>query len=259
MINLESLYDRAEGVVKSVEPLFTAGLGAAPEIEKSRGDFATAIDLKLERIISAELSAATGIPVSGEEFGGQHTEVFWIVDPIDGTANYAAGNPTCAILMSLVAYGRPVIGFSSIPFMSRRYGAYEGSPLFINGRAQPPLEPRPKVRSHIGISSLSRTDDSYARTVRDMCADFGYSSRLIGSVGVDLAFGAAGIFAAGVSLSPHLWDNAAGVVLAQASGAIVSDLVGNPWTADSHGLIIGSQPCHEHLCTAFADLNQKER
>ena len=68
--------------------------------------------------------------------------------------------------------------------------------------------------------------------------------RISGSVGVDLAFVALGIYQAAVSFSPHIWDNAAGVLLARSAGAVVTDTEGGPWTLDSTGAIVGTPAAH---------------
>ena len=70
-------------------------------VHKGRNDFATEVDLELERRISGELADRTGIAVHGEEFGGPSASsgTVWVLDPIDGTFNYAAGLPTAAILL----------------------------------------------------------------------------------------------------------------------------------------------------------------
>ncbi|SUA43191.1 Inositol-1-monophosphatase ImpA [Nocardia africana] len=66
--------------------------GAPSAVQKGRGDFATALDLELERTLSQQLADRTGIPVHGEEFGGPELSsgTAWVLDPIDGTFNYSA-------------------------------------------------------------------------------------------------------------------------------------------------------------------------
>ena len=80
----------------------------------------------------------------GEEFGGAPIDspLVWVLDPIDGTFNYAAGLPTAAILLGLLRDGVPVAGLTWLPFTDRRYTAIEGGPLYANGIAQPDAEER---------------------------------------------------------------------------------------------------------------------
>ena len=62
-------------------------------MQKKGNDFATEVDLAIERQVVDALTSATGIEVHGEEFGGADVDspLVWVLDPIDGTFNYAAG------------------------------------------------------------------------------------------------------------------------------------------------------------------------
>jgi len=78
--------------------------------------------------------------------------------------------------------------------------------------------------------------------------------RITGSVGIDLAYTAAGIFGGAVSFSPNIWDNAAGIFLCQAAGATVTDLYGNPWDHTSRGAIVGTARAHETILTTLTTI-----
>ena len=66
----------------------------------------------------------------------------WVLDPIDGTFNYAAGSPMAAILLGLLRDGEPVAGLTWLPFTAQRYTAIVGGPLRSNGVEQPRSAPR---------------------------------------------------------------------------------------------------------------------
>ena len=70
-------------------------------VHKKGNDFATEVDLAIERQVVEALDDETGIEVHGEEFGGADVDspLVWVLDPIDGTFNYAAGSPMAAILL----------------------------------------------------------------------------------------------------------------------------------------------------------------
>ena len=76
-----------------------------PAVQKKGNDFATEVDLAIERQVVDALVSATGIEVHGEEFGGADIDspLVWVLDPIDGTFNYAAGSPMAAILLAWCA------------------------------------------------------------------------------------------------------------------------------------------------------------
>lgn len=263
MSELRELYHIAEAVMDSAERQFIHGIGAAPALMKRPGDFATEMDLKIEREVRSALSAMTGLPVVGEEFGGGEDGPHWVVDPVDGTANYAAGNPMSSILLSLMVDGQPVLGLSSLPMTNQRFGAFEGSPLFINGQPQPPLAERPSVAAHVGFSSVSSPANSGISSLlrQGLLAELTRTylrPRITGSVGVDLAYTAAGIFGGAVSFSPFVWDNAAGVLLVRAAGGVVTDLHGEPWTPKSTGCVVGTERAHETILKTLQALREQQ-
>ncbi|AGT05830.1 putative inositol-phosphate phosphatase [Corynebacterium glutamicum MB001] len=241
----------AEAVVDDAEALFMQGFGAAPAHMKSPGDFATEVDMAIESHMRSMLNMMTGIAVIGEEGGGATSGTRWVIDPIDGTANFAASNPMSAILVSLLVDDQPVLGITSMPMLGKRLTAFEGSPLMINGEPQEPLQEQSSLVSHIGFSSMAspRNTAFPVELRRDLLTELTESylrPRITGSVGVDLAFTAQGIFGACVSFSPHVWDNSAGVMLMRAAGAQVTDTEGHPW-APGRGVVAGTKRAHDVL------------
>lgn len=242
----------AEAAVDQVEPIFRSGIGAPPTHVKSRGDFATEVDLTIEKRLRDILQQMTGIPVYGEESGGNIHDTVWVVDPIDGTANYSAGNPLAGILVALVHEGQPVAAISDFPFLGRRVVASDGSPLrsvggppggFSGGEESPELD---EARGHVGCSS------SLPTAVIHQLRETGLRPRMTGSVGLDNAFVAQGVFDGAVNFSPHPWDNAAGALLVKAAGGIVTDPQGNPWTAQSRGMVSGTPQVHETILKSLS-------
>ena len=236
----------AEAVVDDVEQLFIDGLGAPPARFKGEGDFATEVDLAIEAHLRSSLTQLTGIPVYGEEGGGNAdlNQTAWVVDPVDGTANYAAGNPLCGTVVSLVHEARPIVAIANFPLLKRRLVAAEGMELrtlgglesgFGGGEDALPFE---DSRGHIGCSSHLPTP------LFDDLRSVGLRPRMTGSVCLDSAFVAQGVFDGAVNFSPHPWDNAAGALFIQTVGGVATDPEGNPWTAFSHGLVVGTEQVH---------------
>ena len=102
---------------------FLSGLGAPSSVAKAGTDFATEMDLTLERRIGGALAQRTGIAVHGEEFGGADLDdgPVWLIDPIDGTVNYSVGLPLTAMLVALCVDGFPVIGLTWLPSQNLRF------------------------------------------------------------------------------------------------------------------------------------------
>lgn len=251
--DLQALLAIAERVVGEAEAIFIAGLGTDLVEFKQPGELATEIDLEIEATVRRMLGEETGLPVYGEESGGEYaSEAVWIVDPIDGTSNYAAGNPMCAILLSLVLDGQPRLAVSSIPMLQRRLTSVEGGPVHVNNRALPPIGDRGRLVSQIAFSSVaSPVKSPFTTTFRQqmlgLLAGGPMRPRITGSVGVDLALTAQGIFDGAISFSPYMWDNAAGVALVRAAGGLVTDIYGDPWSPRSTGVIAGTPSAHAEI------------
>ncbi|MBF6174255.1 inositol monophosphatase family protein [Nocardia blacklockiae] len=244
----------AGDILDSVTPRFVEGVGAPSAVSKGRGDFATALDLELERTLSAQLREHTGIPVHGEEFGGPEltSGTAWVLDPIDGTFNYSAGHPLSGMLLALVDGGEPVLGLTWLPLLGRRYAAAVGGPVLLDGKPLPPLESGRLSESMIGFGAFNI--DSHGRIPGRFRFDLlGALSRLSGrlrmhgSTGIDLAFTASGVLGGAVVFGHHPWDNAAGVALVRAAGGVVTDLRGRPWTITSKSVLAAAPGVHEEL------------
>lgn len=255
-MDLRAMLALAERVVDEAEAMFVAGLGADPAEFKGPGDFATEVDLEIESSVRALLED-TDIPVYGEEAGGAYSsDAVWVVDPIDGTSNYAAGNPMCAILLSLLVEDQPVLAVTSLPLLHRRLTVVSGGPLMVNGREAPALTRRHRMVTQVGFSSVSSrsrspfTSDERLEMLGILAAG-SLRPRITGSVGADLALTAQGIFDGAISFSPYVWDNAAGVALVRAAGGVVTDIDGRDWTPDSTGVVAGTPEVHAELMSTI--------
>ncbi|MCT2337884.1 inositol monophosphatase family protein [Corynebacterium sp. p3-SID1056] len=254
---LEHYLGVAHEVVAEARELFLAHLGAAPALYKGKGDFATEADLAIEELLRRRLEAATGIPVFGEEQGGKlNNEACWVVDPIDGTSNYSSGNPNCAILVSLLLAGEPVVAVTDIPLLHTQLSCRAGGPVLLNHDPLPQVDHTTAVAWQVGVGSVGSDDrQAFPAHVRlqlvGALADAELRPRISGSVGVDLAFVAQGVYQAAVSFSPYIWDNAAGVCLARSAGASVSAPDGSSWTTDSVGVVIGTPSAHEMMLSSM--------
>lgn len=248
---LRAYRDAAVAAVAEAREIFVERVGATPALMKGPGDFATQADLDIEALLAERLTAETGIPVFGEERGGEFTpEACWVLDPIDGTSNYSSGNPNCAILVCLVLEGEPVVAVTDMPLLGLSVSAVAGEPVVCNGEELPKVGAETAAAEQIGVGSVGSDDrlrfpaETRLRLIGAL-AKTPLRPRITGSVGVDLAFVALGMFQAAVSFSPHIWDNAAGVLLARCAGATVTDPSGEPWTVHSAGAIAGTPAAHE--------------
>ena len=147
----------AAEILDGASEQFVAGHRADSAVAKKGNDFATEVDLAIERQVVAELTRLTGIGVHGEEFGGEpiDSELVWVLDPIDGTFNYAAGSPMAAMLLGLLWEGEPLLGLTWLPFTGQRYTSMPGGPLRCNAEALEPLTASTLSDSIVGIGTFN--------------------------------------------------------------------------------------------------------
>lgn len=252
--DLAGLLETAAGILDSVVDEFVAGLGAPSAVAKGGNDFATQVDLDLERRIGAELRRSTGIGVHGEEFGGPpvDTGTVWVLDPVDGTYNYSTGMPHTGILLGLLVDGDPVLGLTWLPLTNRRFAGHVDGPLLVDGvettltsttrLSSSAIAYGPFNAAHGGRYPGARRAD----LLRELSARAG-RLRMTGSTGVDMAYAAAGIVGGAIAFGRHAWDHAAGAAMVRAAGGIATDLAGNPWTASTPSLVAAAPGIHEEL------------
>ncbi|PXX62435.1 myo-inositol-1(or 4)-monophosphatase [Nocardia tenerifensis] len=252
--DLSALLAVARETLDSVSSRFIEGVGAPSAVAKGRNDFATELDLELERTISTELARRTGIEVHGEEFGGPElvTGTAWVLDPIDGTFNYSSGHPLSGMLLALVHDGVPVIGLTWLPLLGQRYAAIEGGPVLLNGQALPPLAQGKLAEAMIGFGAFNvdargRIPGQFRFDLLGPLSSLSSRVRMHGSTGIDLAFTASGVLGGAIVFGHHPWDNAAGVALIRAAGGVVTDLAGEPWTITSGSVLAAAPGVHEEL------------
>ena len=222
--------------------LATGQAGRAQVSPKAGRDIVTSADLAAEDLLRAQIGAATGLPVVGEERGGSippDGSPCWLIDPICGTTNFASGLPLYCVNVALAERGLITAAIVGEPSASQVLVAESGGGCWALGRAGQPRRMRTSRSSRAVAVEPARS----AGSRREHAAD--YVARLIRADAWDfrslastqsLAYVAGGKLAAWVIFGTdgpvHC---AAGSLLVTEAGGTVSDLSGAPWTvaADS--------------------------
>ena len=264
-MDLGALVAEASAILDAASEPFLAGHRAESAVPKKGDDFATEVDLAIERQVVAALVEATGIEVHGEEFGGPAVDSpwVWVLDPIDGTFNYAAGSPMASILLALLHDGDPVAGLTWLPFTGERYTAVAGGPLMKNGEPQPLLENAKLAEALVGVGTFNADSRGRfpGRWRLAVLADLSRVSsrmRMHGSTGIDLAYVADGILGAALIFGGQVWDHAAGVALVRAAGGIVTNLAGEPWTSTSRSVLAAAPGVHAEIIEMLRSTGEPE-
>jgi myo-inositol-1(or 4)-monophosphatase len=210
-------------------------------IGKGDRDFATDVDLQIESEIRASLAETTPeIPFMGEEQDGREglEQPRWVLDPIDGTINFARDIPVCAISLSLVVGGQPLVGIVDAPLLGERFIARRGGGAYLNGVPIIVSEVAGLREAIVGVADFkvgvgSEEENRVHLRVLASLARESLRVRMLGSAAIDLAWLAAGRLGATLMLSNLPWDVTAGLLLVREAGGTVFDCDGSPHGGDS--------------------------
>ncbi|MFD9207754.1 inositol monophosphatase family protein [Streptomyces sioyaensis] len=205
---------------------------------KPSGEEVTAADLEVERVMSQVLRRLTpGIPVIGEESatGRPRPPRCWLLDPIDGTMNFARGAPLHALSLAYAEDSTPLLGVIDAPALGRRWrtGAR-------NGPSPAPARARTVSEAVIGITGTGSGDDRLVRRI-GLLQSAAYRIRMQGAMSLDLVGVAEGWLDACLCLGPKPWDVAAGTALARERGKTVLGAGGAEFTLGSPVLVAGEE------------------
>ena len=186
---------------------------------KGHQDQVTAADLAVETLVIARLRAAfPDDSFLGEESGGVSKDRVWVIDPIDGTANFARGIPHFGISIAFVADGEVQIGVVHAPALSETFWATRGGGAWLNGRAIAVSSTDDFRRAHIEIGwNLKDRVEAFTTTIRNVASRGGAMIRA-GSAALALAYVAAGRLDGYCEQHVFVWDALAGVLLVAEAG-----------------------------------------
>lgn len=160
----------------------------------------------------------------------QGRPVTWVIDPLDGTTNYALGICYWGCSIGIVVDGRPYAGVLTMPALGAEFWARAGAGAFLNGdRLGGPPRQVTERNSFIAICS---------RSWRYFDVAVHYKGRLLGSAAYDLAAVAEGVAVGCIQAAAHIWDIAAGWILLQEAGREAGPLF--PGAPDPFPLMAGA-------------------
>ncbi len=213
--------------------------------EKGPKDLVTEVDLLCEEFLISEIRERyPEDAILSEERGGgiSPTGHTWLLDPVDGTANFSRANPLFCACVSIVEDDKIKHAAVAAPRLGDVYHAFSGNGTFrdsASGETQP-----------ISVGETERLEDAFVG------ADVSYGGsndprkngilevfrscwqvRSLGSAGIRGAWLAAGYLDVSIGTRNTVWDYAPTALLVSEAGGRVTNLSGNPWTYDSDGLV----------------------
>jgi myo-inositol-1(or 4)-monophosphatase len=249
-------------IARRAGEIVQAGYENLEHIEhKSRRDVVTDVDVRSEELVISEIRRRYPNDAVLAEESGKHSGTgpdagarTWVIDPLDGTVNYANGIPFYCVSIGLVADGQPVVGVVFDPARDDLYSASLDGPACLDGKqihasTKDQLGDCVVSMAIIGRGGIWR-ERQIARNIR--------ISRRMGSSALALAYVASGRFDAMVQNGGlSVWDVAAAGLISQRAGATVSDLTGGTWwdigkKSGSVTVVAAPEPHHRTLLDLIA-------
>jgi myo-inositol-1(or 4)-monophosphatase len=231
--------------------------GQHPAVQKKGAiDLVTEADTASESVIVEIIrSRFPDHAVLAEEGGasGEGRECQWIIDPLDGTTNFAHQIPIYAISIGFALHGRIVAGVVLNPSSGELFTATADEGARLNGKP-------------IRVSSVASLEDSLLATgfpynVRDLlpditrriqnCLRVAQGVRRLGSAALDLCYVACGRFEGFWEQYLKPWDTAAGTCIAGAAGAVITDFSNQPYPIGGKEILATNGLIHEQLIAAL--------
>lgn len=229
--------------------------------EKGKHDLLTEADLAAQRsIVEAIRAHFPDHGIVAEEDGldvtdGIEAEWVWIIDPIDGTSNFARGLPNYAVSIGLYRYGQPYLGVVYDPCREHLFYARAGQGAWLNGRPLRVSQRRSLSEAIVGYD-WARTR-SGRRQLVDMiaaCADEALAIRSVGAAALSLCYVAAGWYDVYFNVDLRLWDIAAASLIVTEAGGWAGTLEGGPVDFCARTSLASNGWLHETIQRLYATI-----
>lgn len=232
--------------------------------QKAPGDVVSAIDLEAQTLIrdvvARQFPGHAFVGEEGSKARGDDAELLadgrpvWVVDPLDGTANYLRGYPQYAVSIALVEAGEPQVGVIYDPSRNEFFGAIRGRGAVLNGEPIRCAKPRPAIESLAATvfpKPASPRMPVYMTELGRVLRAFS-GVRRSGSMALEMAYLAAGRIDAFWEHDMGPWDAAAGTVLLREAGALIHARDGLPVLA-SRSLLACTPTLFEPFLSLLAE------
>ncbi len=221
-------------------------------------DLVTEIDRRCEQLIVEALRRERPADaILAEEGSNRESEGAawrWVIDPLDGTVNYAHGYPRFCVSIGAERDGARTVGVVFDPLLGELYHAVRGGGAFRNGRPIRVSQETDLARSLFATGfaydvhhSADDNLDHFGRFVKNARA-----VRRDGSAALDLCYVASGRLDGYWELRLHPWDISAGALVVEEAGGRVSDLRGGPLPADGSSVVSSNGAVHEAMLRLLA-------
>ncbi|MGO4370948.1 inositol monophosphatase family protein [Paenibacillus sp. 2TAB19] len=250
------------------------GNHASLDIKYSSHDLVTEVDKGSERLIKnlvlthfphhsflGEEGVKPGPEASARALEDKiDAEYLWIVDPIDGTTNFVHGFPFFCVSIALAYKGEVIVGVVYDPVKDELFVAEKGKGAYVHGKRMS-VSSEETLRGSLVATGLP-ADHQYALPVNlrgiTAVAPQVRNLRIAGSAALHMAYVAAGRLSGFWEIGLNSWDLAAGSLLIQESGGIVTDTNGKPYDLSVRNVMASNGRIQDELVAALAAANANE-
>ena len=222
-------------------------------IRKSLNEMVTESDIKSQSIIKDSLSKS--FPeydiISEEEETKEITRGnFWIIDPIDGTHNFISGLPFYGVSIGLLRNFEFVLGVIFFPSEKKLFSAIRNGGAFCNDQKL-----RVSDNKNLGSAIVTYDNQFYLESNSfenyKKLVDKAFTTRILGSAARDICFISEGITDARIWNNTKICDIAAGIVIHEEAGGLITDFAGQNVTVNSRNVIASNSKFHQELISLF--------
>jgi len=220
---------------------------------KGPGDFVTMSDKKVEKILIDELEKARpNFSILSEEIGEikKDGEFKWIIDPIDGTANFLHGIPHFAISIGLEKNNEIICGIIYDPIKDEMFFAEKGNGAYLNNQ-RIRVSSRSKLNNCMVVTGGPRRNSEDREKVigeyKKFSSVIDIPIRKMGSAALDMAYVAAGRFDGFWQRNLSHWDVAAGIIIVKEAGGFVTDFSGSNKYVENKTILVTNSKINEEM------------
>jgi myo-inositol-1(or 4)-monophosphatase len=242
--------------------VLTAHFGNISRIDrKGAFDLVTEADTGSEKqIIKTIREAFPDHAILAEESGAGkgNSEYRWIIDPLDGTTNYAHQLPIFTISIALALHDEIVFGLVLNPMDGELFSAVAGKGAELNGKSIRTSSTASVHDSLLATGFPYKFDEIIEPAMKrfSVCQNASQGVRRLGSAALDICYVACGRFDGFWEQNLKLWDMAAGAIIAAEAGAAVTDLSNRPFSINQKDILVTNSRIHQEML-ALLDIENK--
>ena len=259
---MSDILEFTEATARQAGAILTAGYGNVRHIQhKGAIDLVTEFDKRSEEvIISAIQREFPDHAILAEESGRSKTisEYQWIIDPLDGTTNFASGIPIFSVTISLCKNNSPVLGVTYDPLRDEMFSAESGFGATLN---QHPIHVSAQAHLEHAVISTGFPYDlrTNPRNNLEQFVQFQLRTRTVrhlASAALDCAWTAVGRLDGYWEFAIQPWDISAGVLILREAGGRVTSANGSEYVLSSDSILVSNGLLHEQMLRVLSEGSQ---